>query len=93
MNKEIEVESKGKEEEMEKEVIRWSRIEKQFVPEWFIPLLSDMKCAVSISDSRSGSPAVMWRFENNHMDITFDKLLMYANNVLQYRTYYYEGEV
>lgn len=78
---------------MEKEVIRWSRIEKQFVPEWFIPLLSDMKCAVSISDSRSGSHAVMWRFENNHMDITFDKLLMYANNVLQYRTYYYEGEV
>lgn len=78
---------------MEKEVIRWSRIEKQFVPEWFIPLLSDMKCAVSISDSRSGSSAVMWRFENNHMDITFDKLLMYANNVLQYRTYYYEGEV
>ena len=81
---------------MEKEVIRWSRIEKQFAPEWLIPLLSDMslasgkKCAIVVTDSDS----VMWRFCNGiHMDIMLDKLLMYANNVLQYRTYYYEGEV
>lgn len=70
--------------------VMWNKLPKNKIPDWLPSFLESLGAGV-VTDSDS----IMWRFDGikTHLQIDVDKILMYANNVLQYRTYYYEGKV